>query len=356
MKIAVIAAASSPHTIKWVNTLSKRGNTVVLFSMPDHKDEYAEIDASVKVEYLRFTQIQNGYKKNAPLLKSALIAGGFNAVNAIEATEYGFLAANAKAKNLILTVLGPDIYAAVDFGKKSYVVKAMKAASGIIAPSPNMVTRMKSFFSKEKQYFVVPFGVDMELFSKKEEPKEGFVIGTNKALEYHNGVDVAIDAVAKLVSETNIPVKLKIAGSGLIKSNIEQKIVQHNLQDKVEMLGYVKNSQMPEFLNSVDILLQMSTTEAFGVGAIEAMACNVPVVASDTVGASEYILNGVTGYLVKVHNLNACIECIKEFANNKDFLQKVGNAARQDVEELFNLNKCAEKYESALKSGAGRVI
>ena len=66
-------------------------------------------------------------------MKSELASGGFGVVNAFGATTYGVLAAKAKAPNVLLTVLGPDVYEGVDRGGKGLVKKSVKHASGVLA-------------------------------------------------------------------------------------------------------------------------------------------------------------------------------------------------------------------------------
>lgn len=356
MKIAFLAAASSPHTVKWANAFVQE-HDVTVFSLPDQKDEQGELDGKVTVEYLPFSTAQGGYKKNAAELKGKLAAGGFGVVNAFGATTYGFLAAKAKAPNVLLTVLGPDVYAEADRGLKGLVKKSVKHAAGVLAAAPNVITRVKTLYKKEKAYFVAPFGVDTEVFKKlgAEKPEDSMCFGSLKALEYGNGVDHVLDAFAKYLEKTTGAATLKIAGTGSMESSLRQKAQSMGIADKVEFLGHVKNADMTALLATIDVTVQMGDAEAFGVPGIESMACEVPVVASDTVGASEYILNGVTGYLVKIGNVDRCCECMMEL-RDKAAREHMGELARGDIKESYELAACREKYEEALRAVGSRVM
>ena len=79
------------------------------------------------------------------------------------------------------------------------------------------------------------------------------------------------------------------------------------------------------------------------------------MVASDTVGASEYILNGVTGYLVKVGNVDRCCDCMMEL-RNKAAREHMGELARGDIKEEYELRDCKAKYEHALRAVGSRVM
>ncbi|MBC5649107.1 glycosyltransferase [Christensenella tenuis] len=356
MKIAFLAAANSPHTIKWANALAE-DHDVTVFSLPEQKDEQGEFNEKVTVKYLPFTTAQGGYKKNAAQVKSELASGGFGVVNAFGATTYGVLAAKAKAPNVLLTVLGPDVYEGVDRGGKGLVKKSVKHASGVLAAAPNVITRVQSVYKKEQQYFVVPFGVDTGIFKKTgvEKPEDSMCFGSLKALEYGNGVDLVMDAFAKYLEKTTGAATLKIVGTGSLENNLRQKAQNLGIADKVEFTGYVKNAEIPAVLNTMDATVQMGSAEAFGVPGIESMACEVPVVASDTVGASEYILNGVTGYLVKIGNVDRCCDCMMEL-RNKAAREHMGELARGDVKEEYELKDCKEKYEHALRAVGSRVM
>ena len=106
---------------------------------------------------------------------------------------------------------------------------------------------------------------------------------------------------------------------------------------------------------TTDVRDLLGDAEAFGVPGIESMACEVPVVASDTVGASEYILNGVTGYLVKIGNVDRCCECMMEL-RDKAAREHMGELARGDIKESYELAACREKYEEALRAVGSRVM
>lgn len=356
MKIAFLAAANSPHTVKWANAFAEE-HEVTVFSLPDQKDEQGELSEKVTVTYLPFTTAQGGYKKNAAQLKSELSSGGFGVVNAFGATTYGFLAAKAKAPNVLLTVLGPDVYAEAERGLKGFVKKSVKHAAAVLAAAPNVITRVKTLYKKEKPYFVAPFGVDTEVFKKLggEKPEDSMCFGSLKALEYGNGVDLVVDAFAKYLEKTTGAATLKIVGTGSLEGSLKQKVQGMGIADKVEFLGHVKNADIPKVLDTIDVTVQMGDAEAFGVPGIESMACEVPVVASDTVGASEYILNGVTGYLVKIGNVDRCCECMMEL-REKAACRHMGELARGDIKESYEFANCKEKYEEALRAAGSRVM
>lgn len=357
MKIAFLAAANSPHTIKWANVFSEE-NDVTVYSMPEDKDEAGELHSNITVVYLPYSAAQGGLKKNAAQLKSYFASENFSVINAINATSYGFLAMKAKAPRTLLTVLGPDIYASVDVGGlKGVVKKVIKHADAVLAASPNMITRVKELFKKEKKTFVAPFGVDLEKFRKKEvqKPENTICFGSLKALEYGNGVDLVLEAFGKYLQKSAGSAKLKIVGTGSMENSLRQQAQNLGIAEYVEFVGYVRNDDLPDVINTMDVTVNMSSSESFGLVGLESMACEVPVVSSDTIGASEYILNGVTGYLVKVNNTDRCCDCMLEL-RDRAAREHMGSLARNDVAESYDLANCKEKYGEALRSVSSRVM
>ncbi len=357
MKIAFVGAANSPHVIKWANAMAAQGHGVSLYSMPNHKDSFHELSDNVEVAYLPFAEAQNGAKKNAAQLKAYLDAGKFGAVAAFDMMSYGLMAAKANAAHVLLVSTGLDIYNAVKSGKKSIAVKSIKHADAVCATAANIITKMKEIYKKEKQYFVTPFGVDMERFKKKDVPKgESVCFGSIKFLDYANHIDLVIEAFSKFLQKTNIDAILKVAGDGALETDLKRKAQDLGIGEKVEFLGYIKNEEMPDVINSMDVVVQMTADECLGISGIEAMACEVPLVASDTYGASEYILNGVTGYLVKAGNTNACSDRMADLARDPQGKAKMGVSCREDVMEKYNMPLCIEKFEAALKAAGGSRV
>ena len=75
MKIALVAAANSPHTVKWANILEKKGNTISVFSFPEHKPEKLEFNPGVSIQYLGVSIADGGVKKNTDKMRKTVAYG-----------------------------------------------------------------------------------------------------------------------------------------------------------------------------------------------------------------------------------------------------------------------------------------
>ena len=222
MKVAMVAAASSPHTVKWANALAGRGNRVTVFSLPEDKAENAGFASEISINYLGMPQIQGGVKKNAPELKRMLSAGEFDVVCALGALDYGFMAMRA-ARNFAVGILGPDITSASEGAQKGPMKKVLRAAGVVICPSAVAMQKVKDFYKKEKEIFVAPPGVNIYDFDKKDvEKEEGvFTIGCIKSLEYVSGIDWLIEAYVMFKESYEGHSQVKLYGQGSMEAALK---------------------------------------------------------------------------------------------------------------------------------------
>lgn len=350
MKVAIVAAACSPHTVKWANALVKRGERVTVFSLPEDKAQDAGFLPEVSINLLGLTQAAGGIKKNVSELKKLLHAGEFDTVNAIGALDYGLMAIGA-AKNVLVTILGPDITSALAGGQKGVLKKVIKSAIAVQCPSAVSMQKVKSFYKKPKEIFVVAPGVDIYAFDAKEGGRDAsaFTFGCIKCLEHSSGIDVLIESYAKMKAQYTGAVQLKIYGKGTMEAALKKQVADAGLSDEVHFMGYVPHDKMPDEINTLDVLVNTSRSEIFGVSTVEAMACKVPAIATDTEGSSEIILNGVTGLTAKIGKTDSIVSRMLEYLEDRELVTKMGAKARGDVVDLYEINSCTEKYLRALE-------
>jgi glycosyltransferase involved in cell wall biosynthesis len=254
------------------------------------------------------------------------------------------------APKFALGILGPDLTAAALGAQKGLFKKAVRTAGAVVCPSAVAAEKVKNIYKKEKEIVVAPPGVNIYTFDKRDvEKEEGvFTVGCLKTLEHASGIDLLIEAFVKFKEGYEGTAQLKLYGKGSMEAALKQQCAQAGISESVHFMGALPNERMPQEINKMDVVVNPSRSELFGVSTVEAMACKVPVIATDTEGSSEIILNGVTGFTVKVGNAGAMAERLAEMAEDPEMTQKMGEKARGDVEDLYEINKCAEKFMKAL--------
>ena len=103
-------------------------------------------------------------------------------------------------------------------------------------------------------------------------------------------------------------------------------------------MGYINNDKIPEIYANVDIACFGSRLESFGVSAVEAMACEVPVIATDADGFKEVIEDCKTGFIVNQNDIKAMAEYMRWPYFNPKLRNELGQNARKRVMKLYDWN------------------
>ena len=346
MKVVFISGANSIHTVRWVNALSERGIEVVLISLKDHENTEGNINKNIKIIYLPIKGTK-GYYLNSFFVNSIIKKEKPDLINVHYASGYGTLGRTIKFENKLLNIWGSDVY---DFPnqsslKKKILIKNLLAYKGIASTSHCMTRETKKYL-KNKEIYITPFGVDTDLFKnlnyKKDENK--IVIGIVKTLLPKYGIEYLIKAVKELenILEKNIfnMIEVHIYGRGNLEQELKQLAVDLNLKGKIKFLGFIKNIDVVKAINKMDIFVVPSilNSESFGVAAVEAMACEVPVVVSDADGLKEVVVNNETGFVVPKKDYKIIAEKLKELILDEKLRIKFGKNGRKRVLELYNWN------------------
>lgn len=347
MRIALLSAASSIHTVRWVCALASRGHQVALFSLARHVAKEGSISSNVPVYYL-----PGGYLRALPTFRKMLSAFAPDVLNAHYATGYGTLARRSGFSPVLLSVWGSDVY---DFPHKSpihrhVVVKNLRAATAIASTSERMAMRVRTLCPHLPPLYITPFGVDTRQFSpaQKKHADGKLVIGIVKALEPKYGVDVLLRAFAQVLPQlSGLDARLEIYGGGSERQALEQLANQLGIAPRVRFRGAVPHEQVPEILRMLDIFCapSVSDSESFGVAAVEALACGVPVVAGAVDGFKEVLRDGETGFLVPPGDAEMLGERLVQLAHDRSLRQKMGLAGRADVQARFEWQSCVTQME-----------
>lgn len=353
MKVLFLSAIENTHTIRWVNALANKGLEVILVGMKNDKNEKNKsmIDFKVKIIYLPIKG-KIGYYLNRFFINKILEKENPDIINVHYASGYGTLGRFIKFENKLLNVWGSDVY---DFPKQSKIkkqilVKNLNSYKAIASTSHCMAKEIEQYLMKNQEIYITPFGVDIEKFKNLnlERKENKIIIGIVKTLEPKYGVEYLIRAIKELEKtldkEIFERIEVKIYGRGYLRESLENLAKELNIKEKIRFEGYILNSEVPKAINEMDIFVVPSIldSESFGVAAVEAMACEVPVVVSDADGLKEVVVDNETGFIVSKKDYKAIAEKIKVLVNNKELRKKLGRAGRKRVIELYEWNDNVE--------------
>lgn len=207
--------------------------------------------------------------------------------------------------------------------------------------------------------FYFPYAVDVEWFSKFAAlarsdlhthrsvfgltKNDYVVVGVMKWLEREDPLTL-VDAVSQ-AAETEPRIKLLLVGDGPLRQEIVARAA--HLQGRLVIPGYAKYSELPFYYGIADLFVHPARSEPYGVSVQEAMACGLPVIASDMVGASaEFIRPGQTGDTFPVGNAKRLAALLVEWARRED-RENIRNRAQQQARE-WSYARTLEEFSRCL--------
>jgi len=260
------------------------------------------------------------------------------------------LAAQGILLPVVTTLHGTDItLVGKDSSYEPVVTFAINHSDGVTAVSDSLKQETYANFKIDKDIEVIPNFIDLSRFSRK--PKDHFrkaiaphgerlIVHTSNFRKVKRVQDVV--HVFKKIS-SSIPSKLLLIGDGPERHNIEQLCRDLHLGDDVRFLG--KQEMIEEVLSISDLFIMPSETESFGLAALEAMACQVPVITSNAGGIPELNVNGVTGFMSAVGDVDEMAANAMHILKNNETLQQFKQNAWKRAQE-FDLQNILPLYEA----------
>jgi len=236
----------------------------------------------------------------------------------------------------------------------------LKNADKIITVSNATKDYVLSLGARSKKVEVMYNGVDLDRFrplaGKREEmrkkmgiPQNSKVVITVRRLVFKNGIDTLIEC-ANIAVKKNPNIIFLVVGKGPDQSSVQIRTQQLGIENNFRLAGFVKDEELPSYYNAADyFVLPSKSGEGLPLVALEAMACGLPVIATDVGGINE-VLNEKWGKLVPANQPELLANAISEFAN-EDFSSRK-KELRAFMEEKFswdnNVERLVEIYEELI--------
>ncbi|MFT4970297.1 MAG: N-acetyl-alpha-D-glucosaminyl L-malate synthase BshA [Chitinophagales bacterium] len=232
---------------------------------------------------------------------------------------------------------------------RSVVAFSINQSDGITAVSESLKEDTYNNFDIKKDIEVIPNFIDFTRFMKldKEHFKKAIAPNNEKLLIHTSNfrkvkrVEDTIKIFEKVRKEVNS--KLLLVGDGPERACVEELSRELKVEKDVLFLG--KQDAVEELLAIADLYLMPSESESFGLAALEAMACEVPVISSNTGGIPEINIDGETGYLSNVGEVNAmAANAIKILGSDEELKRFKANALIQA--KKFDIARILPFYEN----------
>ena len=178
---------------------------------------------------------------------------------------------------------------------------------------------------------------------------DGIKLGCIARLSEQKGLTYLLDAIS-LISDENL--RLFIVGDGELRAELENKVKELNLEDKITFLGY--RQDIVECINSFDFCVLPSLLEGFGLVAIEAFMNSKTLVATAIPGLNEVVTNE-NGVLVPAKDPAALASAIDKLATDATLRQELASQAKKDYENKFSYPLFLENYRELYRELKGEA-
>jgi glycosyltransferase involved in cell wall biosynthesis len=181
---------------------------------------------------------------------------------------------------------------------------------------------------------VVPLGIDLARFANGRRVLDGRIVGNVARLAEQKGHRELI-AAAPIVLEQHPDVRFVVAGDGELREELEE--LARPFGDRFELLG--ERDDVPDLLASFDVFAFPSRFEGLCLAVIEAQAAGVPVVATPVGGIRETVVDGDTGRLVPLRDVDALAAAIVDVLDEPEAAHRMAETARARVLERFAVER-----------------
>ena len=251
---------------------------------------------------------------------------------------------------IITTLHGTDI-TLVGADESYYDITrfSIRSSDGITAVSNYLAEETVREFMIEKHIEVIPNFIDTAKFNpctgccgREEfaEPQEKLLCHISNFRPVKRAMDVV-----KIFERVNmkLPARLLLIGEGPDTMLVRRAVKKNGLADKVTFLG--SQAKVEDVLPLADLFLCPSEEESFGLAALEALGCGVPVIGSSGTGLVEVVNHGVDGYLYPVADTHAMADAAIALLSDDFNLGEFKKRATQNAHEKFNAEKVVDHYE-----------
>lgn len=273
--------------------------------------------------------------------------------------DYGavvaYLISKIYKKKYIATCHGSDVACGKDDtpdilpeGTRSLVNVALENASYVIVESQSIASDVMRYCSKNP--IIVHYGLDLNIFKpinkKLFEKRTVISVGS---LTNRKGYEYLLKAIKKVLEKNNT-INFLIIGKGPEEQHIKQMIKELDILNNVSIIDFIPNEKLPDYYSSSEFFALASLHEGFGIVFVEAMACGIPVVATNIAAVPEAVDGG--GILVEPRNSDQLAEAMLKLLEDESLRQELSRKALEHAKKFSiekRIDKIEEIYERVVK-------
>ncbi len=250
---------------------------------------------------------------------------------------------------VVTTLHGTDItLVGKDPSYEPVVTFSINQSDGVTSVSEDLKKETYEFFKITRDIEVIPNFIDLEKFKKqKKDHFKKAICPNGEALIVHTSNFRKVKRIKDVLDifyniQKEIPAKLLMIGDGPERAKAEKQAHELGIAHDVRFLG--KQEAVEEVLSVADLFLMPSEKESFGLAALEAMACEVPVISSNTGGLPELNVQGITGFMSNVGDVEDMTRNALHILDKNNLPTFKANALKRAKE--FDISNILPLYEN----------
>ncbi len=243
----------------------------------------------------------------------------------------------------------------------SWLLRYASSGMDFIGVLGNYTERAISKVVNQKKLTRIAPGIDISHFSRTESKvRKDLKIGTRPViisvgrLVHRKGQDKLITALPEI--KKFIPdVLLLIVGEGPHRQELDKLVEKYNLKDSVKFVGRISYKDLPKYLSTCDVFAMPSRdrllgleVEGLGIVYLEASACELPVIVGRSGGATDALIEGVTGLSVDGRNTKEIADAAVKLLGDKKLAKKMGKAGRKWIESEWSWSIWSKRFSDLL--------
>jgi L-malate glycosyltransferase len=269
------------------------------------------------------------------------------------------LETSCRPPRVVTTLHGTDITLVGNDPSFSEIVSfSIERSDGVTAVSTSLREATRRELSVRRDIQVIPNFLDCGIFRRVDVPqlRRRFSDNEDAKVVIHvsnfrpvKRIDAVLDVFARIAER--MPARLLLVGDGPESGSVYRHSRELGIAHLVDAVG-AQEAVIP-LLSCSDVFLLPSAQESFGLAALEAMACDVPVVASNVGGLPEVIEHGRTGFLHQPDDLDGMAASAVALLQDPTLHARVTEAARQHVSETYCVDRVVPMYEAYYQQVVG---
>lgn len=362
MKLILIGNPNIIHIRRYVQDLADRGHEIYLVG--EHKPtreppggcQFYDLTGRVNVRKLRYLFWPVEIRKLVRVIKPEI-------VHAIGVASAGWLAAMSGFRPFIVSALGSDLMLLHQRNLiHQFLSKyTIRTAGRLLCVSGPLYNRALELGAKANKTQILYLGINTRIFKPGERiaarnmlalPGNPLVLSIRAMSPVYRPLDLAqaIPIVVATHPEVRFLIFLYNTDQHTYKA-FQRAIQDAGVEDSVIMVNEIQNEQeIASYYQSANMAISIPSSDGTPSSVLEAMACGLPVIATDLPTLHEWIVPRQNGYLIKVGDINGLAKAILEILDHPALGEEMGKRASQEGFHRWDRDKCLDELETVYKS------